>query len=164
MTQAIEKFLAALDRRLQQGSQAYGDRSLLRPLSGLEREFDEELLDLAGWLYVIWTQAAERANMRVRGIAGERREPPLRREFLARMYQRMVRADRGPLDPAAAAGGAWGCLKDIEVLALDVFELREQLNRRLFTIARALEVARWLAPVRGRRGGAGIDELGRDSG
>lgn len=46
-------FAADLRRRLEAGAQEYGDRSFSRDPDELLREIDEEILDIAGWAYVL---------------------------------------------------------------------------------------------------------------
>tara|TARA_R110002073_G_scaffold326370_1_gene506194 strand:+ start:35519 stop:35983 length:465 start_codon:yes stop_codon:yes gene_type:complete len=147
LTQAIDQFLDALDPRLDKGAREYRNRSMTKKVTDVERELKEELLDLVGWTYVMWSQAAHRA-------AVEGNEEQLRGIFFANLRHRLMRNDRSK--PAhEPASGAPGCMVDLEILAMDLFEHAEQVKRRLFPIARAIEVARWISPpMNGRRGGA----------
>lgn len=147
MTQAIDQFLDALDPRLNKGAREYRNRSFTRRVRDVERELKEELLDLVGWTYVLWSQAAHRA-----GVEGD--EAVLRGLFFTNLRHRLMRNDRSKPE-VEAAHGAPACMGDLEILAMDMFEQAEHFKRRLFPIARAIEVAKWISPpMKGRRGGA----------
>lgn len=47
-------FVEHAGRRLQAGRRTYRDRSFSRPLQELVGEVEEELLDVAGWAYILW--------------------------------------------------------------------------------------------------------------
>lgn len=47
-------FLDLLAARLEAGRREYGDASLLRSPAELVGEIEEELLDVAGWAFVLW--------------------------------------------------------------------------------------------------------------
>lgn len=49
-------FSAAIASRLAQGAQAYGDRSFSRDLGSLLGEIEQEILDIAGWSYILWVR------------------------------------------------------------------------------------------------------------
>ncbi len=56
----IQTFLALLNDRLHRGASEYGDRSFTRPVPQTVREVEEELLDVAGWAFVMWVQTRAR--------------------------------------------------------------------------------------------------------
>ncbi len=52
-----DRFTALSDRvaaRLEKGRETYGDRSFDRPPDELVDEVEEELLDVAGWGFILW--------------------------------------------------------------------------------------------------------------
>lgn len=53
-------FRRSVRRRLEAGKRDYGDGSFLRDLDSLAGEVEEELLDVCGWSFILWT--------RVRGL------------------------------------------------------------------------------------------------
>lgn len=61
-------FAAGVEARLADGARAYGDRSLRARPAALAGEVEEELLDVAGWSFMLW--------LRLRGL---RRRLPARR-------------------------------------------------------------------------------------
>lgn len=52
------KFFLALRARLAKGDVEYGDKSFDSPL--LPEEILEEIVDIAGWAFVLWVQMQER--------------------------------------------------------------------------------------------------------
>lgn len=57
MTPELEdKFIAALRARLDAGRQEYGPESFTRSPTELRAEIEEELLDVAGWAFVLWVR------------------------------------------------------------------------------------------------------------
>jgi hypothetical protein len=50
------EFVAALESRLDAGERAYGDSSFKRPPGELTAEIEEELLDVAGWGFILWSR------------------------------------------------------------------------------------------------------------
>ena len=54
-----EPFIDLMEERLQQGHQEYGDYSFERPEGELLAELEEELLDVVGWGYVLWTRVRD---------------------------------------------------------------------------------------------------------
>lgn len=147
---SIDEFLELLGQRLSVGATEYGDRSFARSIATTVTEVDQELLDQAGWLYVLWCQAARKSDY----TKDQRNLRPL---FLEALRHRLLRNDRRqPHEPAH--GSARACMGEIEVLAMDCFEWREQVLRRLQPIARAIEIAQVMTyPLdnyRGRRGSA----------
>lgn len=149
MTKSIDQVLNWLDERLEQGARQYRNRSFRRKVHEIEREVHEGLIDEVGWLYVLWSNAAARAG-------NDESEPDRRALFLEQVRHRWLRNDRGrpDLEPGE---NAFACMVDIEILAVDLLEHAEHVKRRLHTVARSLEVARWLSPMRGRRGGVPTD-------
>jgi len=49
--------------RLIMGADAYGDTSFLRPPSELLSEIAEELMDVTGWAFILWTRIQEMQQM-----------------------------------------------------------------------------------------------------
>lgn len=142
---SIDEQLQALAARLEQCAQTYGNKSFLLAPQAILAEFDSELIDLPGWLYVLWGIAARKQG-------GPFPEATGRATFLECLAHRMHRGDRGDLAKAPATT-VDQCLRDIEVLAMDAFAFGEQLRRRLIPIVRAIEVAHVTDNTpRGRRG------------
>jgi hypothetical protein len=54
MTEEFGTFAAAVESRLQQGAQTYGDRSFTRPPHVLAGEIEQELLDVCAWSFILW--------------------------------------------------------------------------------------------------------------
>ena len=52
---AFPAFVAHVRARLEAGRQEYGDRSFDRPPAELLGEIEQELLDVCGWAYVLWS-------------------------------------------------------------------------------------------------------------
>lgn len=147
MTDPVEDFLAAIDVRLDAGASDYGNQSFVRPIAETMRQILEEALDEVGWCYVLWCQAARKTNF-------VRDQKSLRTIWRQNLEHRIRRNDRRrEYDPHAYS--AESCMKDIEVLALDLFDHHQQLQRRLQPIARAIEVAQYSYrnPHQGRYGG-----------
>jgi hypothetical protein len=65
-------FVTQIGQRLERGRVAYGDSSFAKPLPQLVDEIQEELLDVAGWAFVMWQRV-----MALRGAAieAEQRQP-----------------------------------------------------------------------------------------
>lgn len=59
----FERFIRAVQGRLDKGRAQYGNRSFDRTPGELVDEIGEELLDLCGWSYVLWTRL-----QRVQGV------------------------------------------------------------------------------------------------
>ncbi|MFI5364973.1 MAG: hypothetical protein ACHQ4J_05055 [Candidatus Binatia bacterium] len=47
-------FAAAVESRLQQGAQTYGDRSFQQTPDVLAGEIEQELLDVCAWSFILW--------------------------------------------------------------------------------------------------------------
>jgi len=60
------EFSAHVSSRLEAGRGSYGDASFRKSLDALAGEVEEELLDVAGWSFILWT--------RVRGLRERLRE------------------------------------------------------------------------------------------
>lgn len=147
MSDPITEWLDAIDVRLDAGTAEYGDQSFVRPVTKTVDEFNQELLDEAGWLYVLWCQAARKANF-------VRDQRSLRAIWRQNMHHRMSRNDRRRAFDHPAAPNGESAMADIEVLVLDCYEHRQRMLQRLQPIARAIEVAEAYRPepYRGRRG------------
>ena len=50
------QFMESVRLRMEKGREAYGDRSFLRPPGELAGEVEEELLDVAGWSFILWNR------------------------------------------------------------------------------------------------------------
>lgn len=143
----VDTFLDHLCRRLDKGHQDYGDRSFVRPVAETVDQVDQELIDQVGWLYVLWCQAARKTDYR-------KDQASLRPMFIDHLRHRLARNDRRAAHDAINLS-AQTCMSDLEVLAMDMFEFRQQVLRRLHPLARAIEVAQVMDPTnhyRTRRG------------
>jgi hypothetical protein len=141
----VQAFLEDVAARLDHGGLEYRDQSFVRPVSSTVDALLAEQLDQVGWCYVLWCQAARKADV-------TRDQRDLRFLFLQNLEHRIRRNDRRT--PHDAGPAPRSCMAEIEVLALDLFEQRAQLRRRLLPIARAIEVAQLVHtdPFRARRG------------
>lgn len=148
MIDTIDTWLDAMDLRLDAGAQQYGDQSFVRPVASTVQEFDQELVDLPGWLYVLWCQAARKTDY-------VRDQRSLRAIWREQLQHRIARNDRRQPTDMVAGPNPRQLMAEIEVLAMDCFQVRQQLMQRLQPIARAIEVAQATVPhpYRGRRGG-----------
>lgn len=144
MNDAIEQFLTSLRDRLDAGAREYGNQSFVRPVNAIVDEIGQELLDEVGWTYVLWAIAR-------RKLVGAEREHEARAQFVWDLQRRLKLNDRGPAGLAPGAS-LEACMRDLEVLAMDMFAHAELMRARLHPIARAIEVAEITNPYRGRRG------------
>lgn len=59
-TAAMEKdwptFIQSIYRRLEMGRLQYGDESFDKPLSLLLHEVEQEVIDQAGWSFILWSR------------------------------------------------------------------------------------------------------------
>lgn len=60
-------FLLLLNARLEMGAEAYSDVSFERPAMELIEEIQQEVLDMAGWGYVLW-ERLERLKVKAEGL------------------------------------------------------------------------------------------------
>lgn len=58
----FEDFAARIRGRLEVGKREYGDSSFRRPMVELVGEIQEELLDVAGWAFILYSRL-ERLNV-----------------------------------------------------------------------------------------------------
>jgi hypothetical protein len=65
---AFPKFVDAVRSRLADDQKAYGDESFSRPVDELIGEIEEEMLDLAGWGFILWTRL-QRVKSRLAPVA-----------------------------------------------------------------------------------------------
>lgn len=145
----VDRFLDRLQARLETGTAEYGNRSFLRQPAELVDEVLQELLDVVGWIYILWAKAD-------RKLRGPQPEATQRGAFLFQLRHRLSRRDRGvPQGQHLEAA-----LVDLEVLAIDAFETAQRVEERLQAVARALEVAPDFTPSRGRRGGGATPRSG----
>ena len=56
-------FVKAVESRLQNGMQVYGDASFSRSILDLSREVEAELLDLVGWGFILWKRHKDLMNL-----------------------------------------------------------------------------------------------------
>lgn len=62
-------FVAAVSGRLEAGAREYGDHSFRRPAGELVREIEQELLDVAGWSFILWARlGALKGRLIERGV------------------------------------------------------------------------------------------------
>jgi hypothetical protein len=52
----LVEFISRLQDRVAQGDRSYGDHSFSRNPLALITEIQEELLDVAGWGFILWTR------------------------------------------------------------------------------------------------------------
>ena len=50
------QFMVLVRARMDKGREVYGDRSFCRPPAELAGEVEEELLDVAGWSFILWNR------------------------------------------------------------------------------------------------------------
>lgn len=50
------EFLESLSCRLEAGAAQYGNKSFAKNTAQLRNEMEQELLDIAGWAYVMWAK------------------------------------------------------------------------------------------------------------
>jgi len=67
----FEKFCDRVGGRVQVGAKAYGNASFMRPADELVGEIEEELLDVCGWAFVLWTRLRH-----LRAVLPQAPEPP----------------------------------------------------------------------------------------
>lgn len=53
-TKTWTKYFEELDRRLERGAKIYGDESFDKSQKQLLGEIQEEILDIAGWSFILW--------------------------------------------------------------------------------------------------------------
>ena len=51
-----EQYFRELEKRLKAGAEAYGDSSFGKSENSLLKEIQEEILDIAGWSYILWAK------------------------------------------------------------------------------------------------------------
>lgn len=56
----IDEFVDELRNRLYKGAVDYGGRSFDRPSHEIAREMEEEVLDIAGWAFIVLTKLRRR--------------------------------------------------------------------------------------------------------
>jgi hypothetical protein len=76
---SFDVFTSAVAGRLDRGRRDYGDSSFTRPAVEILDELSQELLDLAGWSFILWSrlQRLERSLRPVPAVCGGD-EPSLR--------------------------------------------------------------------------------------
>lgn len=52
-------FMEAVQRRLDVGRTTYGDGSFTMPLNAVNNEIAQELMDLCGWAFILWTRVQQ---------------------------------------------------------------------------------------------------------
>lgn len=133
MTSSAEctMFLDALGRRLDKGSQVYGDLSFTRPILQTIDEIDAELLDQVGWLFVLWGQAARRA-------CWTSDAQDLRVAFLTNMKRR-IEADDVRLSHVLSLIPSSRSMAMIEVMALEMYRHRRDALEQLRLVRFAMD-------------------------
>ena len=63
-------FAAAVTARLEKGREAYGDQSFSRPPGELVGEIKEELVDVCGWAFILWSRLHDLEQRLAEQIAG----------------------------------------------------------------------------------------------
>jgi hypothetical protein len=53
---AFPDFMEAVRLRLAAGRETYGDSSFTMPLQAVNTEIAQELMDLCGWAFILWTR------------------------------------------------------------------------------------------------------------
>lgn len=61
------EFLQRLEIKVERGAQEYGDASFNLPADRISEELEQELLDIAGWGFILWVRM-QRLKDRLRGI------------------------------------------------------------------------------------------------
>ena len=89
----ISEQIQALSARLEECASRYGNKSFVRPVQAIVNEIESELIDVPGWLYVLWSIAARKQQ-------GAFPEGYGRQTFIFEMNHRMHRNDRGPVTVA----------------------------------------------------------------
>jgi hypothetical protein len=87
------EFAEAVRRRMEKGRKNYGDASFFRPPEELAREVEEELLDVAGWSFILWTRLRALENKISAGGLALRIKTPERRgyDILRKSFPRVTR-------------------------------------------------------------------------
>ena len=67
----FEDFVGLVQARLSAGAKEYGDRSFSRHPMDLMNEIQEELLDICGWSYVLFTRLKKVQNALQEGVSDE---------------------------------------------------------------------------------------------
>lgn len=75
--EAVERFFNAVEIRLHAGAVAYGNRSYARRPGDLLREIEEELLDICGWGFILWTKL-QQLKAKTERIPEDENRTPLR--------------------------------------------------------------------------------------
>jgi len=74
----FDEFVGRVRKRLVAGAAEYGDSSFERPVGEVAGEISEELLDVAGWAWVMWCRVeALRRHVGVVKAVEEARRTPL---------------------------------------------------------------------------------------
>lgn len=128
----FEDIAAKLRERWQQGAVEYGDKSFAKPIRTTMAEVLEEQIDVVGWLFVAWYQAAIKA-----GTRWHRRDAEA--QFLWNLRNRVQRRDRRT--PQEGLIGLQNAMAEIEVVAMDYVLGYWDLERRLRVIERAIQNA-----------------------
>ena len=68
----FDAYMAAVRARLNEGRRSYGDSSFEIPLPQLVQEIQQELLDVTGWAFVLYSRVAE-LEAKVKELSGPHR-------------------------------------------------------------------------------------------
>jgi hypothetical protein len=52
----FDEFVAEVRTRMEQGHREYGDESFSRDPTDLTKEISEEITDIMGWAFILWTR------------------------------------------------------------------------------------------------------------
>lgn len=119
-----------LQARWKQGHLEYGDRSFAQPASELRFEVLQELVDVVGWLFVLW-----RSRQVQRGLAKDRRRSE--RRFLAAVRRHVLIGDLAQRSIAKITSEA-DVLCEIERLAALASLQWNEVEKRLALICGAV--------------------------
>lgn len=65
------EFLESLSCRLEAGAAQYGNKSFAKNAAQLKNEMEQEILDIAGWAYVMWAKLRTELIQPVKASNGE---------------------------------------------------------------------------------------------
>lgn len=98
-----EKFFRKINARLTEGQKLYGETGFAGPALDTVAEIEEELLDIAGWGYILWVKLG-----RLRSALADLEAP-----LLAKTNPGIIRVSCGN-----CGRDGWGCRVDDQVTCL----------------------------------------------
>lgn len=122
-----------LRARLRKGSDEYGNDSFLRGPVETSREIQEEVIDVAGWCFVLWVQVKQR--FRYRDLTAALLED-LTTEYLLRLRTCLARGVQPSANPSY--GTEQDFLRAIEALAVRAIRDWQDLQVRLSKLLSSL--------------------------